>query len=189
MKSMRTVNGTMGARSLQPPAAAGFSLIELMIALAIVGIITAVAVPSYSAYVERGQRAAAKSVLLQVVQAMERNYTSQGTYAKSNTNTTVFPLSNIGATNCVAVAPMDSSAASYCISGALTAANGVSGTGYVLTATPCGDSTGAACPAGANAGFVDPQCDQLTIDNTGVKGAIIQGASATPAVASACWQK
>lgn len=44
--------------------AKGFTLIELMIVVAILGIITAIAVPQYSRYVVRGNRAAAQAVIL-----------------------------------------------------------------------------------------------------------------------------
>jgi len=88
----------------------------------------------------------------------------------------------LGTATCVAVAPMDSNAITYCISGANTASGG-----FVLTATPCGD--GPACPATANNGFTDPTCDQLTIDNAGTKLAMIGGVPATPTVSNQCWQQ
>lgn len=160
--------------------ARGFTMIDLLVALAVVAIIAAIAIPSYSAYVVRGQRAAAKAVLLQTAQAMERNYTVVGAYTDSNGN---FPLQVVaGTAACVALSPMDSNATTYCVSGVNTASGG-----FILTATPCGDGPG--CPAAANNAFTDPQCDQLTIDNTGLKQAIIGGVGATPAVAAQCWQQ
>lgn len=50
---------------------AGFTLVELVIAVAIVAILAAIALPSYSAYVRRGNRTVAKSVLSEILQKQE----------------------------------------------------------------------------------------------------------------------
>ena len=67
----------------------GFTLIELMIVVAIVGILSAIAYPSYQEYVRRGHRAEARAGLLQAAQWMERAATATGTYPK----TAQFPAS------------------------------------------------------------------------------------------------
>jgi type IV pilus assembly protein PilE len=59
---------------------AGITLIELMTVMAIVGILTAIAVPSYQAYVVRTNRGAAKACLSEYAQFMERYYTTSLTY-------------------------------------------------------------------------------------------------------------
>ncbi|RYF23590.1 MAG: type IV pilin protein [Comamonadaceae bacterium] len=58
----------------------GFTLIELMIVVAIVGILSAIAYPSYTEYVRRGHRAEARTGLLQAQQWLERAATAQGVY-------------------------------------------------------------------------------------------------------------
>lgn len=58
----------------------GFTLIELMIVVAVVGILTAIAYPSYAEYVRRGHRSDAKAALLQAQQWLERAATATGQY-------------------------------------------------------------------------------------------------------------
>lgn len=60
--------------------ASGFTLIELMIAVAIVGIIAAIAMPAYQNYVMQSNRAVAKAILHENAQFMERFYTENNRY-------------------------------------------------------------------------------------------------------------
>lgn len=62
----------------------GFTLIELMIAVAIIAIIAAIAFPSYLKSAQKGRRSDAKSALTQATQALERCYTQYGTYNSGN---------------------------------------------------------------------------------------------------------
>lgn len=63
-----------------PRTASGFSLIELMVAVAIVGILVAVAVGSYDFATVKTRRAAAKGCLTEGAQFMERYYTTHFNY-------------------------------------------------------------------------------------------------------------
>ena len=122
--------------------AAGFTLIELMITVAIVGILAAVALPSYNEYIRRGKRAEARAEVLRADGWLERYFTENNRFTNNATNNrnTVFD------TRFTNVPP--SGAANYTITLAVTAI------GYTITATPTGSMTG------------DP-CGSYTKNNTG----------------------
>lgn len=71
-------------KRISTPTQRGFTLIELMIVVAVLGILAAIAVPSYSEYVHRGHRSEARAALLQAAQWMERAATAGGQYPKAN---------------------------------------------------------------------------------------------------------
>ena len=72
-------------RTCSRPHRQGFSLIELMVALAIAGILAAIAYPAYTAHMQRGRRADAISALTAVMQAQERFRGNASKYSSSVT--------------------------------------------------------------------------------------------------------
>src|SRR5690606_7564358 len=72
---------------------AGFTLIELMIVVVVIGVLATIAVPSYRQYSIRAQRTQAKSALLQLAANQERFYTRNG-----NTYVTDLASINMSAT-------------------------------------------------------------------------------------------
>lgn len=58
----------------------GFSLIEVLIVVAIVGILVAVAYPSYDEQIRKARRADAQGALSELAQFMERHYSTTGSY-------------------------------------------------------------------------------------------------------------
>jgi type IV pilus assembly protein PilE len=65
---------------------AGVTLVELLIAVAIIGILAAIAYPSYQAQVRRGNRMDAKAELMEAAQELEKCYTRYGSYNNAACN-------------------------------------------------------------------------------------------------------
>jgi len=119
----------------------GFTLIELMITVAIMAIIAAIAYPSYIDSVRKARRADAQAQMLELASFMERFYTENNRYNKEN---------NVAQTNVALPAGI---ASDYYDAYALQS---VTATSYALEAAP-------------KAGQSTPTCGTLTITNTGLK--------------------
>jgi type IV pilus assembly protein PilE len=117
----------------------GFTLTELLITVAAVAILAAVAVPTYQKSVIKSRRAGAQGDLMSFANAMERYFTTNGTYTGA-TAATVYS----------AQSPIDGSTAYYTLSVSVPAG----GTTYTLMATPVNAQAGNG---------------KLELDNTGAR--------------------
>jgi len=112
---------------------AGFTLIELMIAVAVVGILAAIALPGYGEYVKRSNRAEARAEMLKAEGWLERYYTENNRYSSTVSGTTNTAFSAIYST-----VPAGGTAR-YNITLAVTAAD------YTITAAPTGTMASDVC--------------------------------------------
>lgn len=140
----------------------GITLIELMTVMVIVGILASIALPSYTRYVRRSDRADAKAALLQDAQFLERNFTASNTYAIDASGD---PMESGSLP--VTQSPTNGTA-KYTIT---LVEDDLSTTTFTLSAVPV---------VGGPA--VDDPCGTLTITHTGLK-------SASGGTAAECWSK
>lgn len=131
----------------------GFSLIELMITVTIVGILAAIAIPSYSAYVHRANRSDATRSITFLAQALERCYSQAFTFVGCAQAPAGTAFSQQNYYNVTIATP--------------------SASAFTITAVPR-----------LSPQLSDSQCQQFTLDNTG-----LQGASDASSVANTktCW--
>ena len=140
LNSIHRTKGTFAVRLLDRRTH-GFTLIELMIVIVVVGILAAIAFPSYENYVLRAGRTDAKSSLLNHAQALDRCFTQLNTYVEST------------AANTCPVIPATSAEGRYTL--ARTDPNAA--TAYTLEARPTGRQDR------------DTRCTLFRLTHTGVR--------------------
>lgn len=151
----------------------GFTLIELMITLAVIAILAAIAYPSYQDSVRKSRRADAKSVLLNAAQWMERFYTEHNCYHR-DTPPCSDPTVTVALPGGLTQAPIEGGTKYYNIS--MTDCAGaaqVTADSFTLRAAPIAGSP-----------QVNDRCGVLTLTSTGVRGVCV----AAPPTADECWR-
>ena len=118
-------------KSLKPQKA--FTLIELMVVVAIIGIMASIAYPNYQDSVIRSRRADAKGALLNFANAMERHFTENNSYCGAGTDNNGTCLSATGVpTIFPTTSPIDGTTVYYNLT---LVAGSVTATTYNLRAT------------------------------------------------------
>ncbi|WP_116369117.1 type IV pilin protein [Parahaliea mediterranea] len=128
-------------------AEGGFTLIEVLIVVVIVGLLLTVALPSYQGSLQKGRRSEAKAALLEVANRQEQYMLDRNTYT---TDLTALGLAN----------PYITEEQHYSVTAAGCGAGGIA-TCYLLTATPRAGSPQ----------INDSRCTAFTLDSSGTKGA------------------
>ncbi len=155
----RTLQASLRLNAIRP---GGFTLIDVLVTLAIIAILSAIAIPSYGNYVLRAARAEARATLLESSQFMERFYAVNNRYDQR--------LDGAAVTLPVALTQSPRSGTPrYTIS-------------LVAAALTRGAYTLRAVPSGASA---TDQCGTLTLTSTGVRGS---STMSTPAGVAECWR-
>jgi type IV pilus assembly protein PilE len=125
----------------------GFTLVELMITVAVVAILAMIAIPSYTQYVRRSNRTDATKTLTLAAQALERCYSQTFLY-----------------TGCFGApaGPLPSPQGNYTVTVAIpdTVTPGAPAASFLITAVPLSPSQQA-----------DALCQSFTLNTTGAQGA------------------
>ena len=148
----------------------GFSLIELMITLAIVGILAAIAMPAYSSYIAKARRADARGQLVQAAQFMQRFYAANDSYRQDRANPPKLVLDYLLATP-LRQSPADSGAV-YTLAIPIATE-----TEYTLQMVPVS--------GGVMAGDA---CGSFTLSSTGLRGVLVAEQVGTPGLRDSCWK-
>jgi type IV pilus assembly protein PilE len=135
----------------------GFSLLELMLAVAIIGVLAAIALPSYGDYVLRSNRTVAKTVIMRIVGQQESHFSDRKQYAST---LPILNSADYGAATTVYVKR----------DGAVQATN-TSDTIYAVTLTDASATAYSVQAAPVNAQAKDTRCGTLTYSSAGARTA------------------
>ena len=153
----------------------GFTLIELMIAVAVVGILASVAYPAYTEQIARGRRVDAQATLMAASQWMERFYSENYRYDQNSAGTLVTDVTQFGA-RFTTSSPPGQGAAVYDITVATPTRSE-----FTITATR---------KTGTN--MANDKCGDFTIDHFGRRSLVnwdtAKVGSTKSAAIPACWK-
>lgn len=123
-----------------------FTLVELMIVVAIIGILSMIAYPNYMDSVTKSRRADAKGALLSFANAMERHFTETNSYCGAGTTDLGGCIGATGAPTIFStVSPVDGGTPYYNLTitpSATTVVTSITATTFNLRATPIGTQAG-----------------------------------------------